>query len=572
MTPPNNKFYFCSCGTKLCPECTLIHEKEDHNKIEYENKNYFCIEHNKKYISYCLDCNINLCEDCEDLHDNHDNIGFEQVKPNLDQVNKLSEEINKQKTLLKDFVFNMKKTFDEIIEKFEKYMNSFIMIENTFVHKYHSKNWNYQLLRNLTNPKLYKNNIFKIMREISNEKEQSIKSIKFISSIFVPINNITSKKENISTPSIKTIKTNNTATMIYQVKDSSANRRIKLFDSVFIKNNKDKLSIEINGTQEKLSEYYLNKTGQKELKVIIKEIGDNPVIDMSYMFNNCKNLISADFSKWNTCNIISMEAMFQLCDLKEIPDISKFNTQNLENIRAMFCKCTQINSIPDMNKWFNNKDSRVKNISMLFSGCKNLNIINFPKWYSSKLEDMSYLFNRCTNLKEIHNIGKLNTDNVTNISGLFNYCKNLINIPSLSWNTQKVENMNLIFQSCSSIEKINDIQKWNTKNVKSMNGVFSMCTRLKVLPNIGKWSTENVKEMIGMFNKCSSLENIPDLGKWNVSNVNNASAMFYKCEKLKNLPNGLNNWKFKEFVIMEKIFDNCPCNNKDAIMSCWKKS
>jgi surface protein len=105
-----------------------------------------------------------------------------------------------------------------------------------------------------------------------------------------------------------------------------------------------------------------------------------------------------------------------------------------------------------------------------------------------------------------------------------------------------------------------------------MNGVFSMCTKLKVLPNIGKWSTENVKEMIGMFNECSSLENIQDLGKWNVSNVNNASAMFYKCEKLKSLPNGLNNWKFKEFVIMEKIFDNCPCNNKDAIMSCWKKS
>ena len=67
LTPPNNKFYFCSCGTKLCPECTLIHENEGHNKIEYENKNYFCIEHNKKYISYCLDCNINLCEDCEDL-------------------------------------------------------------------------------------------------------------------------------------------------------------------------------------------------------------------------------------------------------------------------------------------------------------------------------------------------------------------------------------------------------------------------------------------------------------------------------------------------------------------------
>ena len=89
----------------------------------------------------------------------------------------------------------------------------------------------------------------------------------------------------------------------------------------------------------------------------LKELPNKSLTDMSYMFNNCKNLVSVDFSNWKTDNIISIEAMFQLCPLKEIPDISNFNTQNLENIRAMFCKCINLKSIPDMNKWFINKDN-----------------------------------------------------------------------------------------------------------------------------------------------------------------------------------------------------------------------
>ena len=574
LTKPDNKFYICSCGIKLCSGCYKTHIEEGHHKIEYENRNYLCLVHNKKFVSYCLDCNTNLCEDCEDWHENHENIGFCQVKPINDQVDKLSQEINKQKMELKDFVENMKKTFNDIIKTVENYLNNFIKIDNTFINKFNSGYWNYQLLRNLTNQKLFKNKMINFMSILKQEKELHKKAIQFITSMYIPINNLLSIKEKINMPQNKTIKTSNIAIIIYQILDSNPiDKRVKLFDPIFVTNNKDKLSMEIDGKKEKeLSSYYLNSSGKSKLKVTIKEEGNIPVTDMSYMLNNCKNLISVDFSKWNTCNITAMEGMFQLCPLKEIPDISKFNTQNLENIRAMFSKCTQITSIPDMSKWFNNKDNVLKNISMLFNGCKNLTIINFPKWYTNKLEDMSYLFNRCINLKEINNLGKLITDNVKNMSGIFNHCEKLINIPSLSWNTHNVENMNNLFQSCSSIEKINDINKWNTKNVKYMNGLFSMCSKLKTIPNIGKWSTENVEEMVGMFNECISLENIPDLGKWNVANVNNASAMFYKCEKLKTLPNGLNNWKFKKNVILEKIFEKCPCINRDDIMNNWKKS
>ena len=62
---------------------------------------------------------------------------------------------------------------------------------------------------------------------------------------------------------------------------------------------------------------------------------------------------------------------------------------------------------------------------MLFNGCKNIEKINFPKWYTPYLEDISYLFNRCLNLKEITNLSKLNTSKVTDMSGLFSRCEKL---------------------------------------------------------------------------------------------------------------------------------------------------
>ena len=119
-----------------------------------------------------------------------------------------------------------------------------------------------------------------------------------------------------------------------------------------------------------------------------------------------------------------MEAMFQLCKLKKIPELPSFG-KNLENIRAMFCKCTEINEISNIIKWFN-KEYNLSNISMLFNGCKALTSITLPKsWYyssssTSKLTDMSYMFNRCEKLTNIKHLNYIQTSNVKNMCGLFN--------------------------------------------------------------------------------------------------------------------------------------------------------
>ena len=572
MTPPYNKFYKCSCGANVCQDCLIIHDELGHNKIEYKDRNYFCIKHNKKYVEYCFDCNSNLCEDCEIIHEKHEIIHFNKIKPNKNDINNLENEIKKQKDMLDDFIIYFKELFDKMIKKVENYLNSYIKIEKTLIHRFNKNTWNYQLLRNLSNNDLFNNDFFKHIETINNEMKIDEKIYGFLMDIYQPIKlSKTEKyKQNKVIPSV----VGNRATMRYRIKENNIfNRKVKLFDPIFVKNNEDKLSIIINDEkQDVLDEYYFNKKDAKVLTVLLQEEGKNPVTDMSYMFNNCKNLVSVDFSNWNTSNITSMEAMFQLCSLEDFNQISNFNTKNLENIRAMFCKCINMKSIPDFTKLFNDKDNKLRNISMLFNGCRNLTSINLPKWYTPILEDMSYLFNRCLNLKEVKNLGKLNTSNVRNMSGLFNKCESLTKINEINgWNTQCLENIDMLFQSCLSLEKICEL-KWDTKKVKSMNGVFSMCTKLKTIPNIGKWSTEGVRTMIGMFNECINLESIPDLGKWNMNKVINISGIFYKCEKLRTLPKGILNWKFSKNVILDNIFDKSSVDDKHTIIHNWKKN
>ena len=62
---------------------------------------------------------------------------------------------------------------------------------------------------------------------------------------------------------------------------------------------------------------------------------------------------------------------------------------------------------------------------------------------------MSYLFNECTNLKEI-NLKNINTDSVTNMKFMFAYCSNLEYLDLLSFNTGKCNNFDSMFEDYNS--------------------------------------------------------------------------------------------------------------------------
>jgi len=53
----------------------------------------------------------------------------------------------------------------------------------------------------------------------------------------------------------------------YNIGDKKLDRRVKLFDPVFVENNKDKLSLMIEKKEQELSIYYNNTSDKSELVV-----------------------------------------------------------------------------------------------------------------------------------------------------------------------------------------------------------------------------------------------------------------------------------------------------------------
>ena len=72
----NKGFYKCfNCDINICQKCKLKHNKE-HKVINNNQIDYFCIEHNDKFIKYCEDCNKNICFHCEIKHKEHKTIYY----------------------------------------------------------------------------------------------------------------------------------------------------------------------------------------------------------------------------------------------------------------------------------------------------------------------------------------------------------------------------------------------------------------------------------------------------------------------------------------------------------------
>ena len=410
------------------------------------------------------------------------------------------------------------------------------------------------------------------MENLDKIEEINKRFISLFNDIYKPINDAKQKKEKKEEKNKTQIIQNNSMTITYNIGDKKFDRRVKLFDPVFVENNKDKLSLMIEKKEQELSIYYNNTSDKSELVVELSQIKNKPPItDMGYMFNNCKYLTDVNFKGWKTDNITSMEAMFQLCNLKKIPDISDFNTNNLVNIRAMFCKCTQITEIPNMNKWFK---SNLTNMSMLFNGCIALKdrIDLSGKWNTTNLKDMSYMFNRCKNITEIHNLKSFQTSNVKSMCGLFNGCQKLHTV-SINFYTQNVEDMSIMFQGCKELGKRGKVTNkfGETPKLKDISGMFSGCTQLKEVV-IGITNTGSVTNMTGLFKNCSGLEVMPDLSKWNMTKVEKYKGMFYGCQNKKlTQPKWMPNLRFKKGTNYDKILENCILDNQ-GLKNSWKNN
>ena len=99
---------------------------------------------------------------------------------------------------------------------------------------------------------------------------------------------------------------------------------------------------------------------------------------------------------------------------------------------------------------------------------------------NDKIDNMSFLFNNCSSLKEIY-FNSFETDKATNMKAMFQNCSNLENLDLSNFNTSKVTNMAQMFKGCSKLKEIKGIDKFNTINVSNMKEMFNLCTNIENL-------------------------------------------------------------------------------------------
>ncbi len=160
-----------------------------------------------------------------------------------------------------------------------------------------------------------------------------------------------------------------------------------------------------------------------------------------------------------------------------------------------------------------------ENLNNLFSGCENLEMIDFMNSDFSKVKTATRVFEGCKKLKEIKG---LNLANVENVKYMFYGCSSMEKIDVSGINTSKVTDMSFMFAGCSALTEL-DLSGFDTSNVTDMQCMFIYTSGLKVL-DLSGFKTSKVTNMQGMF-MGSGVENL-DLSAFDTSNVEEMFWMF----------------------------------------------
>ena len=339
------------------------------------------------------------------------------------------------------------------------------------------------------------------------------------------------------------------------------------------------------------------------------------VTDMGYMFGMCENLTTIYVSSnWTTATVTTGDAMFYECsklvggngttydenhtdysyahiDRADQPGYFTYGESSSKDDAEPYAVLSEDNTV--LTFYYDEQKEARGGMSVgPFSGIPgdpsfqtwylkgNINTVVFDDSFANckSLTSTAYWFYGLSSLTTITGIGKLKTDNVTDMSGMFHGCGNLTTLDLSGFNTEKVTDMHDMFGFCSSLTSL-DLSGFKTDNVTSMTSMFSGCERLTSLNlsnfsntkttsmqlmfencysltdlNLSGFRTDNVTDMHIMFSNCSSLVNL-DLSSFNTENVTDMDNMFQVCSSLTSLD--LSGFKTDNVTSMRSMFGAC---------------
>ncbi len=293
------------------------------------------------------------------------------------------------------------------------------------------------------------------------------------------------------------------------------------------------------------SPWYEYRETIKSAKVNITNI-----LDASYMFYECNNVISINLSGFDSFNVTDMGGMFSGCNSLTNLDLGNFNTSNVTDMGGMFSGCNSLTNLDLGN--FNT--SNVTDMGSMFLGCNSLTNLDLGNFNTSNVTNMGGMFEGCSQITNL-DLNNFDTSKVTNMNGMFSECYSLSDLNLSTFNTSNVTGMEYMFWDCRLLSNL-DLSTFNTSNVagiQSMGGMFGRCYSLSSL-NLSSFDTSKVTGMWNMFYGCSSLSEL-DLSNFNTQNVTNMSGMFRGCRSLSTLNlSGFNTFNVTD---MEYMFSDC---------------
>lgn len=234
----------------------------------------------------------------------------------------------------------------------------------------------------------------------------------------------------------------------------------------------------------------------------------------------------------------------------------KFNFGNPGLTYSDTAKITQLSQWGNVNWWADLTD--------MFNNCSSLQIsaTDIPDF--SNVTSFQSLFEDCTSITTVPNMNLWNTSNVTSMKFMF-YGASSFNQNIGSWNTSKVTDMHYMFCAAPSFNQ--NISNWDTSKVTVMFGMFYQASSFNY--NLGNWNTSNVTDMRYMFYKASSFNQ--NIGNWNVSNVSLMDNMFNGAYSFNQ---DLGNWKLTKGFSMGNMLDNTAlsCENYAKTLKGWAEN
>ena len=264
----------------------------------------------------------------------------------------------------------------------------------------------------------------------------------------------------------------------------------------FVKLNKNKVDLEINGIPTELCYKYKLKKGINEISFYFKENVDN----LSYLF-------------------------FEVTALSDISALGNWNISKVTNLSFMFSGCEQLSDISSLFNW---DTSSCTNFSSLFSNCTSLkDILPLNRWNVSNGTHFSYLFYNCNSLSNLNGIKNWDVRNGKFFTCSFAYCSKLKNISALeNWNTINGIFFSHLFFNCSSLSDITPLENWDVSKGTFFDYIFCNCSSLYDISPLANWKVDSGKNFSYAFCGCILLIDISPLKNWNISSDSNLICMF----------------------------------------------